>query len=197
MRIRQITAVLVALAAFVLVPAIAARAETVTWRPIPGDDGHWSAYGPVYDPASKSYFELHKWTGNGFVRWNDAKRHAEEQNFKGVTGQLAVIRDYDTHFFLLKTFRVDAPVWIGARVLCQAMRAFWIDGKPLDEQEFNAWDLESWHRTDVNCMNPGKMYGGNFMGIYYTPYKQLFRWQAAGPLKSFHYVFVEYPTGHP
>jgi hypothetical protein len=126
------------------------------------------------------------------VEWNKAKQYASEQSYEGVSGQLAVVDNYDTHLFLMKTFRITQPTWIGMSVNCKPIRAFWLNGEPVDKLDFNAWDMQQWYRTDVNCMH-----GQPWMGVYYTSINDLFRWQASGPHKSFEFMFIQYPTGKP
>ena len=156
----------------------------------------------VYDPASKSYFQLHSFSlsesrgGEANGNWNDAQRVANNLSFKGVSGRLAIVKTPEVHDFLLRNFRsIGANVaWIGMKVDCKSMKAYWTDGTPVDKQAFNAWDLKRWYRTNVNCMQNTSI---AWMGVYYEPAEDGFRWQASGPQKAFRHMFVEYPTGKP
>jgi len=197
MMFRQITLLIAGLAAAfgaMLGAALvtAAPAMSMEMHDVVGQYG-WKTTDAVYDPASKSYYQLRVWTELGGMPWDKANQYASEQSFKGVQGRLAVVEDYDTHLFLLKTFRIRYPTWIGMKVNCKPIRAFWLDGKAVDELDFNAWDMKQWYRDQkVTCMN-----GSEWMGVYYTSTSDLFRWQASGQHKSFDFLFIQYPTGKP
>ena len=156
----------------------------------------------VYDPVSKSYFQLHTFTisetkdPRRVGSWTTAQLLASSLSFKGVPGRLAIVRTPEVHDFLLRNFpgfRSD-DAWIGMKVNCKSMKAYWSDGTPVDEQQFTAWDLGHWYRTDINCMTNQAL---GWMPVYYKPPRDGFRWQAAGPAKAFRHMFIEYPTGKP
>lgn len=156
----------------------------------------------VYDPVSKSYFQLHGFTAaeskdpRRVGDWLSAQSIASSLTFKGVPGRLAIVKTPEVHDFLLRTFRSfnRDDAWIGMKVDCKSMKAYWTDGTPVDQQSFSAWDLGRWYRTDINCMNNPAL---GWMGVYYKPANAGFRWQASGPAKAFEYMFIEYPTGKP
>lgn len=164
--------------------------------------------GPVYDPASKSYFELVNVNGgekifSGIrtyaVGWETAKKLAEDRAYKGVHGHLAVIRTPETHFFLMKTFRTrDVDVaWIGLRYLCRTRQLEWVDGQIQAPTDFQAWD-STWDHAI-----PGAGCTGTDPREYpYMPVAEGmasygFQWFAQGIAKQYSYYFVQYPTGKP
>src|SRR5215469_7602830 len=82
----------------------------------------------VYDPASKSYFELidgrksdHYQPGYDSIgygegpTWQEAYNFARSRAYKGVNGRLAIVRGIATHDFLERTFHPDSFAWIGLR----------------------------------------------------------------------------------
>jgi hypothetical protein len=161
---------------------------------------------PVYDPASKSYFDLLRITKaeerfserrTNEVTWHVAQWLAEHKQYKGVPGRLAIIRSADTYFFLLKTFRSELPTWIGLRYICGARELRWVDGKLQPRNGFEAW-RKQWNGAipGAQCRPPGAG-GPPYMPIVVTPASQGFRWYAQGIAKEYQQYFIEFPTGHP
>ena len=85
-------------------------------------DALWAAEGasqsgPIYNPATKSYFQLfddNLLPGN----WEAARKRAATKSYNGVRGRLAVVDSMETHNFILRNFGLnwrEASVWIGLR----------------------------------------------------------------------------------
>jgi len=158
---------------------------------------------PVYNPATKSYFEMvdgaHGLTTgyNAFEgpTWRQANEEAQARVYKNARGRLAIIRDSATHQFLASTFRPEREVWIGLRYWCQLHEAQWTDGKKLTAQDFQIWD-KVWRADPYACNTGTGDPSSEYAGI---AYKRLpdFRWIGAGTAKRFYIFFVEYPTGGP
>lgn len=144
---------------------------------------------PVYNEATKSYFELRVDLPPPYY-WGTAVKYARTKRYKGVRGRLAVVRDLETHSFLQANFDVREEVWIGLRYYCSFRKLVWSDGTEQPRSKFKMW-ARKWHRTKIRC---GKT-RIQFMPIYYLPSQQGFRWQAAGPSKQFASYLVEYVTG--
>jgi hypothetical protein len=156
-----------------------------------------SPYGrPIYNPATKSYFELRigKETRGGLY-WQEAQTLATELVYKGVPGRLAVISDAETHSFLARNFDIDAEAWIGLRYWCSFRKLQWVTGDILESGAFGAW-ANPWHRTDLPPCESASTLTTGYMPVYYRPKSRGFRWQAVGSAKGFPRYFVEYPTGH-
>lgn len=155
---------------------------------------------PVYDPRTKSYFEMAD-GAHGLVRgtgvdhegpnWREAYGFAQARSYKGVRGRLALVKDFETHEFLLGTFKPTTYVWIGLRYWCQARRLEWSDGKMLAPGSFQAWD-KRWDDSNA-CKGAGPK---DYMPVAYSPPPD-FRWIGKGANKRFYYFFVEYATGSP
>ncbi|HEC00162.1 MAG TPA: C-type lectin domain-containing protein [Sphingomonadales bacterium] len=161
-----------------------------TGRKTPSPDGTVSA-GPYYNPASKSYFELfrmQKKPGRN-AKWFEAKALAEKQYFKNTRGRLAIIKDLDTHQFLLRNFSAK-NYWIGLQYFCNTQTLKWVDGTDATRSQFTAWDTD-WSNTYIRCGNM------NYMPVHYTTatYTKALRWRASGPNKGYVIYLVEYPTG--
>src|SRR4051812_26537568 len=85
----------------------------------------WAAEGslptaPIYNPSSKSYFQLFNDNENP-GNWEAAQMRAESKTYKGVRGRLAVIDSAETHDFILRKFDLtkrNVAVWIGLRYWC-------------------------------------------------------------------------------
>lgn len=148
--------------------------------------------GPIYNPHTKSYFELQY--SRQDRNWRNASRWASTLSYKGVQGRLAIVRSVETHDFLLTRFHLESnEAWIGLRLNCDSGKLIWVDGSVLESDGFSVWDLQQWHRTRIRCGHNEILH----MGVYYRPREKYFRWQAAGENKAFNRYFIEYPTGGP
>lgn len=144
---------------------------------------------PIYNPESKSYFELRVDLPKP-PNWQTAVRYARTKFYKGVRGRLAVVKDLQTHSFLQANFDVREEAWIGLRYFCSFRKLVWENGEEQPRRAFKMW-AKRWHRTDIRCGNNRIQY----MPIYYLPNSKGFKWQASGPAKYFVSYFVEYQTG--
>ena len=153
---------------------------------------------PIYNSASKSYFQLFELPLAHQNNWLFVRRAANSKSFKGVRGRLAVVGNDETHQFILQNFDLSEEIWIGLRYWCNYRMLKW-NGEapysPSDPGRFSAWHAQ-WYRTaDIVCPahEKGEM---AFMGVYYRPTgKGAARWQASGPRKAFRRFLVEFPTG--
>ena len=80
---------------------------------------------PVYNPDTKSYFELAPVPVGYSVRavnspeasWAASQRLASQRVFKNVRGRLAIVKTKQVNDFLRKVFKPDKAAWIGLRYL--------------------------------------------------------------------------------
>lgn len=174
---------------------------------------------PVYNPPSKSYFELYtpgkdlKDIEDGLgiygLSWGVAKGLAQRQVFKGVHGRLAVVDTEQIHEFLKQTFHPTIAVWIGLRYWCQFKKLQWVTGRLFNrKKDFSAWGamwdqnaVHNYYRlkgqsnpADCSAMHAGLV---NYLGVHYWPMDEGFVWNANGHDKHFAALFVEFPTGGP
>lgn len=147
---------------------------------------------PVYDPETKSYYELRTDLPKP-PNWGTALKYAATKRFNGVRGQLAVVKDLATHSFLKANFTVYEEAWIGLRFYCGFRKLVWINGDEHARSDFKVW-ARRWNRSKVTCRSEKRL---KYMPVYYTPNDAGFRWQASGPEKYFVSYFVQYPTGKP
>ena len=154
---------------------------------------------PVYNPASKSYFQL--FTDNEHPgNWDAARARAGQKVYKGVRGRLAVVDSPETHEFLLRAFDLDQrqlSVWIGLRYWCSLRLLQWEEGRPFspsDPDQFRLWHAE-WSRSDENACSFSRSARVGFAPVYYRTISGLTRWQAVGAAKYFSFYLVEFPTG--
>ena len=151
---------------------------------------------PVYDPSSKSYFELVE-VKKG--TWPVARAFAMRQVFNGVRGRLAIIKSKDTQDFLVKTFRPPKEVWIGLRMFCFRRQFIWVTGERLDRRkDYQNWGRE-WHYRDryTPCKGGPRTMNGQYAGITLAPFEGVVRWFAIQPQHAVNVAFIEYPTGRP
>jgi len=158
---------------------------------------------PMYDPVSKSYFELHKVTREENPRsaeypdlpFNMAEKFASQRMFKGVRGRLAIVKSNETHMFLMQNFQPDAHAWIGLRYYCKLRQLRWVNGEQVTRGSFQAWDADWDQSGDAGCVKgPGQ---ADWMPVCYSPTSAGFRWVAKGASKHYVAYFIEYPTGKP
>ncbi len=151
---------------------------------------------PIYNPASKSYFQLLTQTTQK-RSWRFARSAALSRTFKGVRGRLAVIDRPETHQFILQNFEVNEEIWIGLRYWCRFRMLQWNDLKPYspgDPGRFHAWHPQ-WYRVSPECA-AWRSKEQAYRPVYYQPLgERNARWQASGPGKGFARYLVEYPTG--
>jgi hypothetical protein len=163
----------------------------------------WSAGGPqqsapIYDPASKSYFQLFNDNFNP-GNWEAAKQRAGEKVFKGVRGRLAVVDSVETHNFIIQNFHLnwrDASVWIGFRYWCSVHMLQWegsLPYSPSDANHFALWH-SSWSRGNQDPCSMYKSLKLGYAPVYYRNIGGTIRWQAVGAAKYFAYYLVEYVT---
>lgn len=153
---------------------------------------------PIYDPASKSYFELVKLTHaeapkhyTPAMNWAEAQAYASKRVFKGVPGRLAIIGSADTHSFILINLRPSDYTWIGLRYFCNQRKLEWSNGQVFRTNAFKAWDTAWDQSAGVACKERG------YMPVAYTSAKNGFRWVAKGGMKAYSDLLIEYPTGGP
>jgi hypothetical protein len=155
---------------------------------------------PMYDPASKSYFELVKvprelapGTYVPSLPFDKAMVAASGRSFKGTKGRLAVIKSYETHMFIMEHFRPNEEAWIGLRYFCKTRQLRWVSGDLLAQGQFNAWHSQWDQAQNASCVRgTGE---ADWMPVAYAPVAQGFRWIAKGAKKLYVAFLVEYPTG--
>lgn len=169
---------------------------------------------PVYNPDTKSYFELHvdqplkdgKLVGfdrQYSMEWYLAERRARALFHKGVRGHLAIVKSQAVNDFLRDTFKPEIPAWIGLRYWCAFNALQWVNGethKPTAYKNWDApWAYSALSRGDGDRAFPScpTHIRSNYLPIHYWPVDQGFVWHGNGMAKEFRGFFVEYPTGKP
>ena len=151
---------------------------------------------PVYNPETKSYFELVRAPVGLSIRgselaeigWARARKYAASRIFKGVRGRLAVVKTKRVSDFLRDTFKPEREVWIGLRFFCRTRTLMWVTAEIHPPSAYKNW-ARPW-KLGWACSG-----GTKYAPVYYTPAKKGFRWQARGQRKEYYFLFVEYPTG--
>ncbi len=156
----------------------------------------------VYDPHSKSYFEMK--SGLMVGRYQDAHTYAKSQSYKGTAGRLAIIKSKETQLFINRIFRPSTETWIGLRLTCRPRSLVWNTGEVINrETDYTNWGLQ-WHYPDkfIPCSggrgaSGGNAYNGLFAGIALIPYRGVIRWWAVAPGHGMNRALIEYPAGKP
>lgn len=160
---------------------------------------------PVYDPESKSYFEMVD-GAHGLVKgygsnegptWAQAEVFAKGMSYKDVPGRLATVRTFATHAFLMRTFHPSSRAWIGLRYWCGSEQLEDSTGRMLSRNEFIAW-AQNWRGGDFICVPDPSTHRPSptdYAPVAYSAMSEGFRWVALGSNKRFYFFFVEFPTG--
>ncbi|MGB8275853.1 MAG: C-type lectin domain-containing protein [Alphaproteobacteria bacterium] len=152
---------------------------------------------PVYNPDTKSYFELAcpQEGEDRRIEWHEAIKLAAKRVFKGVRGRLAVVKTQEVNDFLRDTFDPEAPPWIGLRYFCKYNKLLWVTGEVQPATAYSnwasPWNLNGWpgHGDPAMCGWLG------YLPVHYWVPNYGFQWNANGQNKEFPRYFVEYPTG--
>lgn len=170
--------------------------KTLPKKPVLRKGGYGGVFNqPVYNPATKSYFELVG--GKIPLRWWYARLAARRRVWKGVHGRLAVVKNRQVHDFLRRTFRSPFQAWIGLRYMCSFNTLIWVTGEIQKRSAFSYW-ARVWNRYVPRRPGDGKPMCGGTRGYWpvdYYPVASGFQWHANGMNKVFRSFFVEYPTG--
>ena len=164
---------------------------------------------PVYNPVSKSYFELYSPDAtdpkkrpvplSGPIEWIHAAKMAPKKILHGVRGRLAVVNTPQIHEFLRKTFQPAGPVWIGLRFWCRYNKLQWVTGEIHARGNFQKWG-RFWNQSAgspqprpqrAQCPKNKK----HTLGVHYWGVGDGFFWNANGRFKQFNALFIEYSTG--
>ena len=152
---------------------------------------------PIYNPATKSYFQLLN-LKTPSKTWRNAKEAAASLIYRGARGRLAVVDRPETHQFVLENFDFRGPSWIGLRYWCRFRMLEWSGQRPYaptDPDRFHVWHPQWYRHEDTKCSSnsPSK---DNYMPVYYQPMGEGSAiWQASGHAKGFNFYLVEFPTG--
>jgi hypothetical protein len=152
----------------------------------------------VYNPATASYFELKR--PGGDFNWYKAQEYAENANYKGVRGRLAVVKAKEIQEFLVNNFR-PSIAWIGLKYYCRLNALQWTSGEFWPLTAYANWGTP-WNLDGASPTNQGRSHcdAGDFKsfnGVHMWGHEGNFKWNVNGAPKIFYEFFVEYPTGRP
>ncbi|MDH3944919.1 MAG: C-type lectin domain-containing protein [Anaerolineae bacterium] len=160
---------------------------------------------PVYNPETKSYFELVRvavgssirWAEGAEATWATSQRLASTRTHKNVRGRLAVVKTKQVNDFLRDTFKPDHAAWIGLRYYCHFNKLQWVTGETHPHSAYSNWD-RVWNHAGGRDSGLGSTKCGksadHYWPVHYWSDKGGFRWNANGPVKEWYSFFVEYPT---
>jgi hypothetical protein len=168
---------------------------------------------PVYNPQTKSYFELYTpdlkkvraYKDIYGLSWRAAWRLAPKLEFHGVKGRLAVVKSHAVSEFLKDTFKPDEEAWIGLRYWCKFHKLQWVTGDVWKPGDFSLWG-RVWDQPTISPTQSGMGEAKDqcnptapsyHLGVHYWRREWGFYWNANGQNKHFNMMFVEYPTGGP
>jgi hypothetical protein len=143
---------------------------------------------PVYNAATKSYFQLVPARSDRPAPWNSARAQARGMVFNGVRGRLAVVNTFEAMKFVRDNFEIEAATWLGARYLCGLRKLFWENAKTQTSGDYARWH-EYWVASARQCPQVG------YMPLYLTAERRGLYWRASEPRQGFKYALVEFATG--
>lgn len=150
---------------------------------------------PVYNPESKSYFELLDGTHlhNQGPTWEQARELAAERSFGGTQGRLAIIRTPETDMFIRINLRPNQHTWFGLRYDCKQKRLLWTDETELKQGDYANWNPRGWYASP----QWGFCVGDHLMPAYLPLHSGIRHWMMQRSPKRYYNFIVEYPTGGP
>lgn len=147
-----------------------------------------------FNEKTGSYYQIFEFLGKPPHTWAHARRMVRGYLHDGREGQLATVKDVDTHYFLVLNFlemRTKA-MWIGLSVTCnETAEIAWIDGARIEDQTFRGFgegELRSISRACRSLKDTGVE-----MPIYYEPDEFGVRWRLARGNTDKQYMMVEFP----
>jgi hypothetical protein len=147
-----------------------------------------AAAGPVYNGATKSYFQLVTVPARRVARWNRARARARQMVFNGVRGRLAVVDSAEIMAFVRDNFEVAEPTWVGARFFCGPRKLLWENAKIQDRGDYARWHRR-WASSARQCSKV------RYMPLFLTAEREGFYWRASEPRQGLRYALVEFATG--
>ena len=161
---------------------------------------------PLYNPETKSYFELH-FPGEGMsygespeFNWRDAREYAPSRVFRGVRGRLAIVKTKETNDFIVKNLKPGCCPWIGLYFSCAERTLVWVTGEIWPLTAYNNWS-RIWNVMGTHPNKPsakqGCTPGGPPSGVHYWGPDGQYKWNTNSANKAFHNMIIEYPTGKP
>ncbi|WP_374763803.1 C-type lectin domain-containing protein [Yunchengibacter salinarum] len=151
----------------------------------------------VQDPTSGSYFQLFEFYGPQPYSWRHASAMVPGYEYKGVPGQLARIKQADTHYFLMVEFPVlrSAPAWIGLVGECgRGIEFQWVSGEPLSQSPFRAWAAGAREQARTLCDRAPE---GTRLPVFYEPSEFGTRWRVTRSNANQRLMLVEFPQQDP
>ncbi|NVJ69275.1 MAG: C-type lectin domain-containing protein [Alphaproteobacteria bacterium] len=146
------------------------------------------------DSATGSYFQVFEFYGRPPHSWEHASRMVKGYIYEGREGQLATVKDVNTHYFLILNFPQmrTTSMWIGLTATCNEQADIeWIDGARLLDQSFRGFADGVARKISRTCRD--RKDSGAVFPIYYQPDEFGVRWQVATPNQNLQYMMVEFP----
>ena len=152
--------------------------------------------GDVYlNEANGSYYQIFDFVGKPPHTWAHARRMVKGYRYQGREGRLAVVRDIETHYFLLMKFPKmrQEKMWIGLRATCREDADLeWVDETSLKDQSFRGFGDGVLRDISRACRARGS--SGDILPVFYEPDGFGVRWQVANARTNLGYMMVEFPV---
>ena len=149
----------------------------------------------AFDADTGSYYQIFQFIGKPPHTWEHARRMVKGYQYEGREGQLAVIRNIASHYFLLLKFPMlrQQKMWIGLGVTCEKKTSIleWVDGTSLADQSFRGFGEGVLREVSRTCRTVE--YSKDIYPIYYEPDSFGVRWQLGRPKDNLLYMMVEFP----
>jgi len=141
-----------------------------------------------------SYFQIFEFYGKPPHTWRHARRMVRGYLYEGREGQLATVKDVETHYFLLLNFPMirQSPMWIGLSATCNEQADLaWVDGALLADQSFRGFGDGALRDISRTCRS--RKDSGMEIPIFYEPDAFGVRWQKGTDRQNLTYMMVEFP----
>ncbi|WP_286828529.1 MULTISPECIES: C-type lectin domain-containing protein [Kordiimonas] len=142
-----------------------------------------------------SYYQVFEFYGKPPHTWRHAKRMVRGYLYEGREGQLATVKDVETHYFLLLNFPMirTSPMWLGLSATCnETADLLWVDGSNLADQSFRGFGEGALRDISRTCR--ARKDSGMEIPIFYEPDAFGVRWQMGRGNQNLTYMMVEFPV---
>lgn len=148
-----------------------------------------------FNEATGSYYQVFDFVGKPPHTWEHARRMVKGYRYQGREGRLAIVRDIETHYFLIMKFPKmrETRMWIGLRATCgEGAELAWVDESSLQDQSFRGFGEGVLREISRTCR--ARPNSGDILPIFYEPDGFSVRWQVGAARTNQTYMMVEFPV---
>lgn len=146
-----------------------------------------------FSERTGSYYQVFEFYGKPPHTWEHAQRMVRGYVYEGREGQLAMVKDVETHYFLVLNFPAmrTSPMWIGLSVQCNDVaETEWVDGSSLADQSFRGFAEGELRKISRECRR--RKDSGEILPVFYEPDAFGVRWRLGRKGENKTLIMVEF-----